>query len=141
MIPQKTEPGGLSMPHLIETVNAVADVWAALALALFIQSSLVIAVVLTLEWALRRDVRAAIRYGLLLLVLVKLVLPPGLALPTGAAYWLPAPSDAGPDPAGQRTMAVTLRQVEGSLIPIEPRRAWCRSPGWRYAVGWRGRFR
>jgi beta-lactamase regulating signal transducer with metallopeptidase domain len=115
MIPQKTEPGGLSMSHLIETLNGLADGWSALAVALFIQSSLVIAVLLTVEWALRRHVRAAIRYGLLLLVLAKLVMPPGLASPTAAAYWLRAPSDMGVPEPQRRAVTATVQEVEATV--------------------------
>ncbi len=60
------------------------------AVPMLLQSSLLILVLLLLDRVLRRHVRAVVRYALLLLVLVKLVLPPGLALPTGIGYWLGA---------------------------------------------------
>ena len=103
------------MSHLIETLNGLADGWSAFALALLIQSSLVIAALLAIEWSLRRHVRAAIRYGLLLLVLVKLVLPPGLASPTALAYWLRAPSDVGLPEPQRRVVAATVQEVEATL--------------------------
>jgi beta-lactamase regulating signal transducer with metallopeptidase domain len=52
------------------------------------QSSLLIVVVFALDILLARRVRAAIRHTLWIVVLVKLLLPPALALPTGAAWWL-----------------------------------------------------
>ena len=52
------------------------------------QSSLLIAVLFTIDFALRRRVRAAVRYALWLVLLAKLLLPPSLALPTSAAWWL-----------------------------------------------------
>jgi beta-lactamase regulating signal transducer with metallopeptidase domain len=52
------------------------------------ESSLLIGVLLLLEFGLRRKLRPAIRYALWLAVLVKLILPPSLALPTGVAWWL-----------------------------------------------------
>ena len=54
------------------------------------QASLVIGIVFLLDLLLQNRARAALRYALWLLVLVKLVLPPSLALPTGISYWLPA---------------------------------------------------
>ena len=47
-----------------------------------------IGLLFALEWALRRKVRAAVRYALWLMVLAKLLLPPSLALPTGVGWWL-----------------------------------------------------
>jgi beta-lactamase regulating signal transducer with metallopeptidase domain len=102
------------MSTLIQTLNAVADGWSALALGLLIQSSLVIVILLLLDRALRRHVRAAVRYGLLLLVLVKLMLPPGLALPTGLAYWVPWPSSASSEP-GQASTFVTVQEIASEL--------------------------
>jgi beta-lactamase regulating signal transducer with metallopeptidase domain len=55
---------------------------------MFWQSSLLIAVLFAADWVLRARVRAAIRHALWLVVLLKLLLPPTLALPTGPAWWL-----------------------------------------------------
>jgi hypothetical protein len=52
------------------------------------QSSLLIGVVLGADLLLARKIRASIRHALWLVVLVKLLLPPSLALPTSAAWWL-----------------------------------------------------
>lgn len=70
---------------------------------MLLQSSVLIGVLLLADLCLRKRVSARFRYGMWLLVLVKLVLPPSLALPTGAAYWLgrylPAtPAVAEPSP-------------------------------------------
>src|SRR5438552_345277 len=73
---------------LVQTLN----VWGAQALdiawPMLWQSSLLIVLLFLLDLAIRRRVRAAVRYGLWLVVLLKLMLPPSLALPTGAAWWL-----------------------------------------------------
>src|SRR5262245_17622304 len=61
---------------------------------MFWQSSLLIALIYVLDLALRRKVRAAVRYALWLIVLVKLVLPPSLALPTSLAWWVRQPEPA-----------------------------------------------
>src|SRR6516225_5252420 len=79
------------------------------------QSSLLIGLLFALDFALRPRVRAAVRYALWLTVLLKLVLPPALALPTGLGWWLrpakatpasaftvrhgPAVAPAAPEPA------------------------------------------
>jgi beta-lactamase regulating signal transducer with metallopeptidase domain len=52
------------------------------------QSSLLITIVFTLDVLSARKIRPAIRHALWMVVLVKLLLPPALALPTGAAWWL-----------------------------------------------------
>ncbi|HYG34572.1 MAG TPA: M56 family metallopeptidase [Clostridia bacterium] len=76
------------MHTLVDQLNG----WGALSLkfawAMLWQSSLLIGLMLGLEWALRRRVRAAVRYALWLVVLAKLLLPPSLAVPTGLGWWL-----------------------------------------------------
>ena len=52
------------------------------------QVSLLIVALLTFDFLFRRKVRASVRYALWLVVLVKLILPPALALPTSPAWWL-----------------------------------------------------
>jgi beta-lactamase regulating signal transducer with metallopeptidase domain/type II secretory pathway component GspD/PulD (secretin) len=69
------------------------------------QSSLLIGLLFTLDFALRRRVRAAVRYALWLVVLLKLVLPPALALPTGLSWWL---RPAKPAPVAQPAVAFTV---------------------------------
>jgi len=55
---------------------------------ILVQSSILVGLLLLLDLCLRKRVCARFRYGIWLLVLVKLVLPPSLALPTGVNYWL-----------------------------------------------------
>ena len=76
------------MCAIVEWVNAWGEAFGASAGAMLIQSSVVIAVVLLLDQALRRWVRAVFRYWLWLLILVKLVLPPTLSTPYSAGSWL-----------------------------------------------------
>ncbi len=59
--------------------------------SMFIQSALLIVVLLILDWILKKRVRAVFRYWVWMLVLLKLVLPVHLALPTSPAYWAQAP--------------------------------------------------
>ncbi len=89
------------MNSLIETLNQRSGSFWGFAWPMFWQSSLLIAVLLAVDFLLRRRLRASIRYALWLVVLVKLCLPPTLALPTSPAWWLhqtPPPAVAKPDP-------------------------------------------
>ncbi len=78
------------MNTLIECLNSWGEDLARFGWPMLVQSTVAILVLSGLNWALRERVRGALRHALLLLVLVKLVLPPSLALPTGVGYWLPA---------------------------------------------------
>ena len=85
------------MNTLIETLNRLGENALHFAWPMLWQSSVLIAVLFVVDFALRRRVRAAVRYALWLMVLVKLLLPPSLALPTGVAWWLfPAAAPANP---------------------------------------------
>ena len=76
------------MNFFIETLNQWGETFLRFAWPMFWQSSLLIALVFGLDLLLAKKVRASIRYALWLAVLVKLLLPPTLALPTSAAWWL-----------------------------------------------------
>ncbi|MGD2095674.1 MAG: M56 family metallopeptidase, partial [Phycisphaerales bacterium] len=53
----------------------------------FIQSSVLIILLLLVDFMIRKRVRAMFRYWMWMLVFVKLILPPTLSLPTGVGYW------------------------------------------------------
>jgi len=72
----------------IETLNRLGAQFLDFAWPMLWQSSLLIALVYALDALLARKIRAAVRHALWLVVLAKLLLPPTLALPTGAAWWL-----------------------------------------------------
>ena len=80
------------MNTLIETLNRFGENALHFAWPMLWQSSVLIAVLFVIDFALRRRIRAAVRYALWLVLLVKLLLPPSLALPTGIAWWLPQTS-------------------------------------------------
>lgn len=69
-------------------VNLWGERFVAFAVPMLWQSSLLIIALFLMEQVLRKRIRPAIRYGLWLLVLVKLMLPPSLSSPTSPAYWL-----------------------------------------------------
>src|SRR5437667_7750150 len=77
------------MNSFVQALNHLGANFAYFALSMLVQSSLLIVALFLLDLALRKKVRAVVRYPLWMLVLVKLVLPPSFAAPTGLAYWLP----------------------------------------------------
>jgi len=80
------------MNGMVNTAILAVNLWgervAPVAWTLLWQSSLLIGLLLGLEWALKHKVRAAVRYACWLLVGVKLLLPPSLAFPTGLGWWI-----------------------------------------------------
>ena len=70
-----------------------------------LQSSLLIGVLFALDWLMRRKLRPALRYALWLIVLVKLLVPPSLAFPTGPGWWLRTAKAA---PAQTRSTSVVV---------------------------------
>jgi beta-lactamase regulating signal transducer with metallopeptidase domain len=115
------------MNLFIETLNHWGGYFLKLTWPMFWQSSLLIATLFLLDVLFRRHLRAAIRYALWLVVLVKLLLPPTLALPTGAAWWLiPVKPVASPLVARQYHYSVTYDDAFQSLdftapsVPLPP---------------------
>jgi beta-lactamase regulating signal transducer with metallopeptidase domain len=76
------------MSTFIEVLNHWGENFLSFAWPMLWQSSLLIAVVFAFDALFARRLRAAVRYALWLAVLVKLLLPPVLALPTSAVWWL-----------------------------------------------------
>ena len=58
------------------------------AAGIFIQASVLIVLLLVIDFLLRKRVRAVFRYCLWMLLFIKLVLPASFTLPTGVGYWL-----------------------------------------------------
>ncbi len=71
-------------------LNHLGSIFCRYAAGAFVQSALLVIVLFAVDLLLRRRVRAVVRYCLWLLVLVKLILPPTLSLPTGIGYWAPS---------------------------------------------------
>ncbi|MCP4711470.1 MAG: M56 family metallopeptidase, partial [Planctomycetes bacterium] len=69
-------------------INALGEGFCGNALSMLIQSSVLIGVLYLLDIAIRKYVRARFRYFMWLLVLLKLVTPPSLSLPSGIGYWV-----------------------------------------------------
>src|SRR5208282_3819015 len=86
------------MNSIIENLNQWGGDFASFAWPMLWQSSLLIVTLFAVDFLFRRKLRASIRYALWLVVLAKLCLPPALALPTGAAWWLFPSKAAGQTP-------------------------------------------
>ena len=87
------------MNTFIESLNQHGGGFLEFAWPMLWQSGLLIAVLFTLDFLFRHKVRASVRYALWLVVLVKLCVPPTMALPTSPVWWLhktPPPVAAKP---------------------------------------------
>ncbi len=76
------------MSGLISWLNSLGEGFVLFTIRMLIQSSVLILVLLLLDFLLRRRVRAVVRYWIWLLVLAKLVLPPSLSSPTSLVSWI-----------------------------------------------------
>jgi beta-lactamase regulating signal transducer with metallopeptidase domain/Flp pilus assembly secretin CpaC len=99
------------MNTVIDTLSRAGEAFCGFAWPMFLQSSLLIALIWTADRLTKKWLRPATRYALWLLVLVKLVIPPTLALPSGAAWWLRASQ-----PSVRREAPVTV--TEGAPITM-----------------------
>jgi len=110
------------MTTFIETLNHWGDHFLNFAWPMLCQSSLLITIIFVLEFGLRRKIRAAIRYALWLTVLVKLLLPTSLALPTSPAWWIhpsvPPPAKALPVKAPPSSFTVTYGEQTMPDFPL-----------------------
>ncbi len=76
------------MNAIVQTINSAGRAFADFALPMLIQSGVLILIVLLVDLALRRRVRAVFRYWIWLLILLKLVLPPSLWSPLSVGTYL-----------------------------------------------------
>jgi bla regulator protein BlaR1 len=104
------------MNALIEFLNLWGARFLHFALPILWQSSLLIAVVFAVDFLLRRKIRPAVRYTLWLVVFIKLLIPPTLALPTSAAWWLRTRKTQVITPH-MRTMTVSYSEPAEAFVP------------------------
>jgi len=104
------------MNAAIELLNHWAEHFPAFARAMLWQSSLLIAIVFIVDTTWRRKLRASIRYTLWMVVLVKLILPPGLASPTNPRWWIHEPGTPRPKIA-VTAYTVTYSDALPSVVP------------------------
>src|ERR1041385_4720475 len=77
----------LSFNSVIERLNLWGDYSVRVAWPLFWQSTILIGGMFFLDYFLRRKLRPSVRQALWLVVLIKLILPPNFAFPTGIGWW------------------------------------------------------
>ncbi|MHC4479215.1 MAG: M56 family metallopeptidase, partial [Planctomycetota bacterium] len=75
------------MNAITEQINAIGKAFVGFAWPMLVQSSVLILILLLVDFALRRKVRAVFRYWLWMLVLAKLVLPISLSSPVSLGNW------------------------------------------------------
>jgi len=73
--------------NLVINLNSIGRGFCDYAGNMFVQSSVLIILLLIIDFLLRKRIRAIFRYCIWMLVFVKLILPPTLSLPTGIGYW------------------------------------------------------
>ncbi len=80
------------METIVMNLNQWGDRLVGHAGAMLVQASLLIALLWLLDCILYRHLRASLRYGLWMLVLVKLLVSPQWSLPTGIGHWINPPT-------------------------------------------------
>jgi beta-lactamase regulating signal transducer with metallopeptidase domain/type II secretory pathway component GspD/PulD (secretin) len=115
------------MNAFIATLNRFGENALHFAWPMLWQSSVLMVVLFAADFALRRHVRAAVRYALWLVLLVKLVLPPSLALPTGIAWWL-SPSVTTPTRPQTTKFVVNYGADTTPSLPSQPIPAFTPQP-------------
>ena len=114
------------MYHVINNVmiglNRVGGVFYDYAAGVFIQSALLVILLFVIDLLLRKRVRAIFRYCVWLLVLVKLILPPMLSLPTGIGYWAGDHIPTAPGVSNMALDAVALEHAgtSGEMPQVRP---------------------
>lgn len=104
--------------NAIESLNLWGDRIVTFAVPMLIQSSLLIVVLFVFDLLLRKRMRAVVRYTLWMLLLVKLLLPPSLALPTGLGYWLGTTQSRSPPPSPSTGVAASYRESPRELLTM-----------------------
>jgi len=74
--------------NIIHPINSLGTGFLDLAVPMLIQSSILIVILLVLDFLLKNKIRAILRYCLWMLILIKLVLPTSLASPLSPGYYL-----------------------------------------------------
>jgi beta-lactamase regulating signal transducer with metallopeptidase domain/ketosteroid isomerase-like protein len=100
----------------ITMLNQAGASFVAHAGSMLVQAGVLILVLWILDRALRRHLRASLRYGLWMLVLVKLVLSPQFSLPTGVGNW------AGHLSAGSGPLLPAYLAPSHSTVKAKPHR-------------------
>ena len=102
----------------VEMLNRWGDNFLSFAWPMLWQSSLLIIIVFAFDFLTVKKIRASVRYALWMVVLIKLVLPPALALPTSATWWLWRPTPTIETPIAQNySVTIDETAVPENFIP------------------------
>ena len=109
----------------VNVLNTAGQAFCVHAWKAFVQSSVLVGVLLVVDMLVCKRVRAVVRYSIWMLVFVKLVLPPTLSLPTGIGYHWPrhtAAPQSSPEPvAGMIVAAPASESSQVQLVPMAAR--------------------
>src|SRR5688572_30759128 len=84
----------------IQAINRWGEWFASVSFGMLVQSSVLIILLASVDWFLRNKARAIVRYSLWMLLLLKLVLPVNLSLPTSVIQISPVLNYKSPAPVG-----------------------------------------
>jgi len=108
---------------MIEYINTIAQAWWVWASAMFWQVGLLMVVIACIDLVIRTWAWPQLRYALWSLVLIKLLLPPTLAMPTGLAQrwvpWVGQMSRMAADHGHERD-TVAIRQGTAAWAKVHP---------------------
>ena len=109
----------------------------AVAVSMSVQLAVLVSILSGLDWLIRDRARAALRHGLWMLVVVKLLLPVDLLSPTAIAYWV-APWLVTPAvrvPRVAASSATVVSEVSQVVGPVELKTATAAHPKLELAGG------
>jgi bla regulator protein BlaR1 len=99
--------------------DIVAREFVRFASVMLVQSTVLIAVLLLVEFVLRKKVRAVVRYWLVMLVFAHLALAPILSLPVNHDFWPVVKAAHARPPEIVVDSAVTQPQIQSQSLPVE----------------------
>jgi beta-lactamase regulating signal transducer with metallopeptidase domain len=108
----------------LTAINGIGETLWQYSSQVFVQSSILIILLLIIDFLLRKRVRATLRYWMWMLVFLKLILPPTLSLPTGVGYWLggclsPTPVVHEEQSAAPMPEPTTVAATEIPMLPVD----------------------
>ena len=104
------------MNPIIDWINRIGRGFTDYAGSMFWQVGLMAVLLWALDRLLRRRVRATALHGLWMLLLVKMLLPPGFWLPTGVGHWVASVREAEPGLFGFRAPAPAV--LPQAVVPL-----------------------
>jgi beta-lactamase regulating signal transducer with metallopeptidase domain len=101
------------MNAVLEQINSTGKAFVEFAVPMLVQSSVLIVILLLLDFVLRKKVKAVFRYCIWMLVLLKLILPTSLSSPLSVGYWF---GDHLANVTESRTSAEEVTEPEAEVL-------------------------